>query len=167
MNYTVACLIVQMSLSTLRVVRCGLSALKGTFVLENNTTRGPLPTLKAFTDEHSTVDLSELKHLDSLEFLVYDPIEGSFDRIVPLIGTMPSNKLRSLTIGFSSTQNWRTISNHVGHLLEDVILALGIPSVVVSVAEVKRNRPVSKIVQRYFPRLHEGKLLQVQCSSGA
>ncbi len=134
---------------------------------ENNTTRGPLPTLKAFIDERSTVDLSELKHLHSLEFMVSDSIEDSFDQIVPVIATMPSNKLRSLTISFSDTHDWQTIFDPVGHPLDDAILALGKPSVVVSVAEVKRNKPASKIVQRYLPRLHEAKLLHVQCSSGA
>ncbi|RDX41521.1 WD40 repeat-like protein [Lentinus brumalis] len=98
--------------------------------------------------------------------MVYDSIEDSFDDIVPVIATMPSNKLRSLSIIFSDTQEWQTISDPVGHPLDDAILALGKPSVVVSVAQVKRNNPASKIVQRYLPRLHEAKLLQVQCSSG-
>ncbi len=134
---------------------------------DNNITRIPSPTLKALTDEGSTTDLSELKHLQSLEFMVHGSIEDSFDQIVPVIDTMPSNKLRSLTISFSDTQDWQTISDQVGHPLEDAILALGKPSVVVSVAEVKRNRPTANIVQRYLPRVHEAKLLQVQCSSGA
>ncbi|RDX40158.1 hypothetical protein OH76DRAFT_442520 [Lentinus brumalis] len=137
-------LIIQMSLSTLRILRCNLKALTG------------------------RVDLSELKHLHSVDITTYDLIDHSFDQMISVIATVPSKKLRSLTISFLNARTWPTSSEYVRHPLDDAILALD-TSVVVSMAQQKPNRRAfwSKIVQRYLPRLHEAKLLQVQCSSGA
>ncbi len=97
-------------------------------------------------------------------------IKSSFDEIVPTISTLTPNILRNLTIRLShEPRHWQTSSDQVGHPLDDAILARGKPSVVVSIQKAKHNRVAfwSKIFQRYFPRLHENKLLQFQCSSGA
>lgn len=122
----------------------------------------------ALTD---SVDLSGLKDLHSLDIVTLRSMEDAFDRIVPVIATLTSNKLRNLTISFYESLEWRPLisSDAVGHPLDDAILALGEPSVVVLIDRLYHNNVAhySKMFQRYFPRLHEGKLLQVQCSSGA
>ncbi len=130
-----------------------------------HTTRGSLPTLTTSKDR---VDLSELNGLHSVDITTHDSIEHSFDQMISVIATVPSKKLRSLTISFSNTRTWPTISEYVKHPLDDAILALD-TSVVVSIAQQMHNRRAfwSNIVQRYLPRIHEAKLLQVQCSSGA
>ncbi len=160
-------LIVQISFSTLRVLRCDLVSLTGMFLLNIILLVDCCRPL--WHTDH--VDLSELKHLHSLDITSDDTIEDSLDQIVPVIATVPSKKLRSLTISFSSTSNWPTSSDHVTHPLDasdEAMLALG-TSVVVSIpSERHKTRAIwSKVVQAYLPRLHEAKLLQVQCSFGA
>ncbi len=109
-----------------------------------------------------------MKHLHSLEVTAYDSVKDAFNHIVPVVATLTTNKFRHLTIVFRRRSDI-TSSDHVSHPLDDAIFALGIPSVVVSIPKSKHNNLArySKIFQKYFPRLHEGKLLQVQCSSGA
>ncbi|TFK88163.1 WD40 repeat-like protein [Polyporus arcularius HHB13444] len=146
------CLILQMSLSTLCSLRCGVYSLE-----DSDPT--PLP------------DFSELKHLHSLELVADTSIKFAFDQIVPMIATLPPNKLRNLSITFRSLpRHWQTSSDQpeARHPLEDVISSLGIPSVLVSIPHGKHNRLAfwSKTCQRYFPRLHERKVLRVECSSG-
>ncbi len=159
-----------------------------------------VPTVEACTDaneEHSPVDLSELKHLRSLDIFARNSIQIPCEKIASVVSTLPPNVLRNLTINlrylhkeeeeeeedamFAHGRDTRsggkltdrldsqTSSDQVGHPLEDVILALATPSVVVFTERVKRNKLpfYSKMVQSYFPRLHEGRLLQVLDSSGA
>ncbi|RDX40400.1 WD40 repeat-like protein [Lentinus brumalis] len=127
------------------------------------------------------LDLSEFKCLRSLEVDI-NQYQSSltpevFSTIIHTLNSSPPSTLHDLTMTFTCGH-----TGGVGHLaqvwkdptavqkcqpLEDTLIGLGTPRVFVKIPQAKRNRLAiwSKWICSCFPRLHERKLLRVQCSS--
>ncbi len=100
-------------------------------------------------------------------------MEQFFLKINKILKTRIPVTLRCLTITFLMQPRTSLLDDEdveeLSHLLEDVVLTLDVSHVTFGMPRAKENRLAfwSEIIYSRFPRLYEGGLLEVRCSSGA